>query len=201
MEARFLLRVYARCAERSFSRSEQRDVGQLPTRVMCATALSDRADRLMRGNWLQGVSKMNHSSFKRLAIYLTISAVPAVALCQTTPTPSNQTGNNTPGQVLNNNNGNYPNGGTTGTYNGPSPTGNSGNAAGTYNGAKQNHAGYKKALHACKKMPADQQSDCRDQAAKQYAATAKAPRLSEECDQLSGTQRSDCLKSQNGGGK
>ena len=146
---------------------------------------------------------MNRCSLKRLAVYLSIAAVPSLALCQTTttPTPSNQTGNNTPGQVLNNNNGNYPNGGTTGTYNGASPTGNGGDTAGTYTSAMPNAGGYQNAIRACNNMPADQQSACRDRAAKQRAAIAKGPKLSEECAQLSGAQRADCLKSQNAGGK
>jgi hypothetical protein len=143
------------------------------------------------------------NQFKRLAVYLAIVAIPGTALCQTAanPTPSNQTGNNTPGQVLNNNNGNYPNGGTTGTYNGPSPMGNNDNATGAANGAMPNPDGYDNAPRACSNLPAEQQSACRDRVAKQRAASAKGPRLSEECAQLSGTQRSDCLKSQNGGGK
>jgi hypothetical protein len=60
------------------------------------------------------------------------AAAPTIALGQTTATSSNQTGNNTPGQVFNNDT--SPNGGTTGTYNGASPTRNNGNSTGTYNG-------------------------------------------------------------------
>jgi hypothetical protein len=146
----------------------------------------------------RGVRNMNHCSFKQLAVCFAIAAMPGVALCQTTTTPSNQTGNNTPGQVLPNGNGGYPNGGTTGNYNGPSPTGNSGGVSGTSNAMP---AGYENALRACNNMPTDQQSACRDRVASQRAANAKTPRQSEECGQLAGTQRSDCLKSQNGGGK
>jgi len=151
---------------------------------------------------------MKHSSFKRLAVCLAIAAAPTIALCQTaTTTPSNQTGNNTPGQVFNNDS--APNGGTTGTFNGASPTGNNGTNAGTYNG--HNRIGYERALRSCNDMKADQQSACQDRVAHQYrqsdmsnrtnTAMERTPRLSEQCDQLSGTNRSDCVKSLNGGGE
>ena len=130
-----------------------------------------------------------------------------IALCQTTTTtPSNQTGNNTPGQVFNGDT--SANGGTTGTFNGASPTRNDGTNTGTYKG--HDRIGYQKALRACDDMKADQQSACRDRVAVQYrqsdksngtnTAMEKTPRLSEQCDQLYGTKRSDCMKSLSGGG-
>jgi hypothetical protein len=60
-------------------------------------------------------------------------------------------------------------------------------------------------------MKTDHQSACRDRVANKYGqndksnrtntAMEKTPRMSEQCDQLDGTKRSDCMNSLNGGGK
>jgi hypothetical protein len=136
---------------------------------------------------------MKSASLKRLVICLAIAAAPTVAVAQgTAPTPSNQTGNNTPGQVLNDNPATPPGSAIT----------NTGNPA--------DRAAYDRAIAACDKLPMDQQGVCRASADKDYgvgsmspsgAVMPKNPALTAQCEQLSGTARSDCLKSQKSGGK